>query len=128
MSISSQPTLRSAGSMRRRAILEYPRRRTFSGFLGAVIFGGILREVSRKFHGLPPAAVYLGGRPMVFTKRLRERVRSGEITCSVRMWTQPHVKVGGRYPMEDGEIVVESITSIELADVTPELARRSGFK
>jgi hypothetical protein len=65
---------------------------------------------------------------MVFTKRLRERVRSGEITCSVRMWTRPHVKVGGRYPMEDGEIVVESIASIELGDVTPELARRSGFK
>jgi hypothetical protein len=65
---------------------------------------------------------------MVFTKRLRERVRSGEITCSVRMWTRPHVKVGGRYAMEDGEIVVESIARIELADVTPELARRSGFK
>jgi hypothetical protein len=65
---------------------------------------------------------------MVFTKRLREGVRRGEITCSVRMWTRPHVKVGGRYAMDEGEIVVESITSIELADVTPELARRSGFK
>jgi hypothetical protein len=36
---------------------------------------------------------------MVFTKRLREGVRRGEITCSVRIWTRPHVKVGARYRM-----------------------------
>jgi hypothetical protein len=65
---------------------------------------------------------------VVFTKRLREGVRRGEITCSVRIWTHPHVKVGGRYRMEDGEIEVESILPISLADITPDLARRSGFK
>lgn len=64
---------------------------------------------------------------MVFTKRLRERVRRGEITCSVRIWTRPHVRVGGRYPMADGAIVVESIEPIGLPDITPELARESGF-
>ena len=64
---------------------------------------------------------------MQFTKRLREGVRNGEITCSVRIWQRPHVKVGGRYPMEEGEIQVDSIRQIALADVTPELARRSGF-
>src|SRR5436190_7502460 len=64
---------------------------------------------------------------MVFTKRLREGVRRGEITCSVRIWTRPHVKVGGRYPMDDGEIVVDSITPIGFPDITPELARESGF-
>ena len=37
---------------------------------------------------------------MIFTKRLREGVRRGRITCSVRIWTHPHVKVGGRYPMD----------------------------
>ena len=42
---------------------------------------------------------------MVFTKRLREGVRRGRIRCSVRIWTRPHVKVGGRYPMDDGHIV-----------------------
>jgi uncharacterized protein YndB with AHSA1/START domain len=36
---------------------------------------------------------------MLFTKRLRDGVRRGEITCSVRIWTYPHVKVGGRYRM-----------------------------
>ena len=65
---------------------------------------------------------------MQFTKRLREGVRRGDITCSVRVWMRPHVKVGGRYRMEEGEIVVESILPITLADITPELARQSGFK
>ena len=64
---------------------------------------------------------------MVFTKRLREGVRNGEITCSVRIWMRPHVKVGGRYPMEEGEIEVDSIEQIGFPDVTPELARLSGF-
>src|ERR1044072_4131644 len=64
---------------------------------------------------------------MVFTKRLREGVRRGDITCSVRIWTRPHVKVGGRYPMEEGLIEVDSITPIGLPDITPELARESGF-
>jgi hypothetical protein len=31
---------------------------------------------------------------MMFTKRLREGVRRGEITCSVRIWMRPHVAVG----------------------------------
>src|ERR1700681_4285144 len=64
---------------------------------------------------------------MVFTKRLREGVRRGEITCSVRIWTRPHVKVGNRYPMEEGEIEVDSIEPIGFPDITPQLARESGF-
>jgi hypothetical protein len=64
---------------------------------------------------------------MMFTKRLREGVRAGRITCSVRIWQRPHVKAGGIYPMEDGHILVESIREIALEDVTGELARRSGF-
>jgi len=65
---------------------------------------------------------------MIFTKRLRDGVRRGEITCSVRIWQRPHVAVGHRYRMEEGEIEVDSILPIEFADVTPELARESGFK
>ncbi len=64
---------------------------------------------------------------MVFTKRLRERIVRGEITCSVRIWTRPHVIAGQRYRMGDGEIEIESITPIGLPDITPELARESGF-
>ena len=64
---------------------------------------------------------------MVFTKRLRDGVRRGEITCSVRIWTRPHVKVGARYPRGDGQIEVDSIQPIGLPDITPQLARESGF-
>ncbi len=64
---------------------------------------------------------------MVFTKRLREGVMRGDITCSIRIWTRPHVKVGSRYRMGDGEIEIESITPIGMPDITPELARQSGF-
>jgi hypothetical protein len=64
---------------------------------------------------------------MVFTKRLREGVRRGRIRCSVRIWKGLHVKVGGRYPMDEGHIVVDSVDSIEMADITDDLARESGF-
>ena len=65
---------------------------------------------------------------MVFTKRLRERIRRGRIRCSVRIWQRPHVKVGGRYQMDDGHIVVDSIAPMSLKDVTYDLARESGFE
>ena len=66
---------------------------------------------------------------MIFTKRLRDGVRRGEITCSIRIWQHPHVTVGKRYRMEDGEIEIDSILLISFADnITPELARESGFK
>lgn len=64
---------------------------------------------------------------MTFTQRLREGIRRGEITCSVRFWTHPHVRVGARYRMEEGEIEVDSIEPIGFPDITPQLARASGF-
>jgi hypothetical protein len=62
-----------------------------------------------------------------FTRRLREGVRRGEITCSIRIWMRPHVKVGNRYPIEGGAIEVDAIVPITFDDITPELARASGF-
>src|ERR1700757_1402551 len=64
---------------------------------------------------------------MIFTKRIREGVRRGEITCSVRIWMRPRVTVGTQYRMEEGQIQVDSIEPIGLPDITPELARASGF-
>jgi hypothetical protein len=65
---------------------------------------------------------------MQFSKHLREKVARGRIRCSVRIWTRPHVKKGGRYPMGDGQIVVDSIVPFRLEDITYELARESGFE
>ncbi len=64
---------------------------------------------------------------MTFTKRLREPIMRGEITCSVRIWRTPHVKAGGRYALGPGFVEVKSIRQIALADITPALAKRSGF-
>lgn len=40
---------------------------------------------------------------------------------------RPHLKVGSRCKMKEGEIEVDSIETIGLPDITPELARASGF-
>jgi hypothetical protein len=64
---------------------------------------------------------------MMFTRRLREPVMRGEVTCSVRIWQSPRVKVGGRYPLGTGAIQVTAIREIGFEDISPELARRSGF-
>jgi hypothetical protein len=64
---------------------------------------------------------------MIFAKQLRERVRRGEITLSVRIWLRPKVKVGGTYALPPGRIRVTRMREIPFEAITPELARRSGF-
>ena len=75
-----------------------------------------------------PVKVVYTFRRMDFTKRLRPGVQRGEITCSIRIWQSPRVKAGNRYGSTGvGQIEVDSIEPIELSDITPELARESGF-
>ena len=64
---------------------------------------------------------------MVFAKRLRQGIRFGRIRCTIRIWQRLQVKVGGRYPMDDGHVVVDSIEPIRLRDITKDLAQESGF-
>jgi hypothetical protein len=63
---------------------------------------------------------------MLFTKKLRARVKSGEVTASVRIWQTPRVKVGGKYRLEEGHIEVTSIREITWEDLTDKLARDTG--
>lgn len=65
---------------------------------------------------------------MLFAKQLRERIRRGRIRCTIRIWMHPRVKVGGRYKMDDGHVVVDSITPITVKAITCDLARESGFE
>jgi hypothetical protein len=65
---------------------------------------------------------------MIFTKKLRDGVKRGRIRCSVRIWQRPKVKAGGRYRMDDGHIVVDSIDEITIKDITHDLAREGGFQ
>ena len=64
---------------------------------------------------------------MQFAKQLREPIRRGEITCTIRVWLRPNVKVGGRYRLGAGHVIVESVRQIDFESITPALARRSGF-
>jgi hypothetical protein len=64
---------------------------------------------------------------VLFQARFHERIVSGEISCTIRIWQRPHVKVGGRYKLGAGTIVVDQIHETRLDDITPALARRSGF-
>ena len=64
---------------------------------------------------------------MLFTKKLRARVKSGEVTASVRIWKTPRVKVGGHYGLEEGRIEVTSLREISWEDLTDKLARDTGF-
>jgi hypothetical protein len=65
---------------------------------------------------------------VIFAKPLRDRIRRGRIRCTVRIWMRCHVKVGGRYQMDDGHVVVDSISEITIDDITYDLARESGFE
>lgn len=64
---------------------------------------------------------------MQFTKRLRDPIKNGEITTSVRIWKRPRVKAGNRYALDDGHIFVDRLNEIAFEDITPQLARESGF-
>ncbi|MBV9496838.1 MAG: ASCH domain-containing protein [Acidobacteria bacterium] len=64
---------------------------------------------------------------MLFVKYLRDGIRSGAITSTVRVWHRPRVAVGRRYRMESGEVEVESIEPISFDDVTAEVAHSCGF-
>lgn len=64
---------------------------------------------------------------VLFTRYLRDGVRSGAITRSVRIWMSPRVGVGRRYRFEDGEIEIDAIVPITIEQITPRLARECGF-
>lgn len=65
---------------------------------------------------------------MMFARPLRARVRSGEITTSVRIWRTPRVRVGGRYRLLDGFVEVTRLQEVDLSDVTKAMARAGGFE
>lgn len=65
---------------------------------------------------------------MLFTKKLRARVKSGDVTCSIRIWKTPRVKVGRKYRLEEGHIEVTAIREISWEDLSDSLARDGGFK
>lgn len=62
----------------------------------------------------------------MFSRELREAVADGQITVSIRLWSRPKVKVGGRYVTAGVLIEVDSMELLPFSAVTLEDVRRAG--
>jgi hypothetical protein len=63
---------------------------------------------------------------MMFSRDLRERVAAGEITVSIRLWSRPQVKEGGRYRTAGVVIEIDSIEVLPFSAVTEDDVAASG--
>jgi hypothetical protein len=61
-----------------------------------------------------------------FSRELRNDVLGGDITVSVRLWTRPQVKQGGRYRVGPGAIEVDRIEQLPFSAITEADVRRAG--
>jgi hypothetical protein len=61
-----------------------------------------------------------------FSAELREAVLDGSITLTYRLWSRPQVKVGGRYRVGPGAVVVEEMELVPFGSVTATDVRRCG--
>jgi hypothetical protein len=62
----------------------------------------------------------------MFSRDLREAVASGEITVSIRLWSRPKVKPGGRYATAGVLIEIDSVELLPFSAVTAEDVRLAG--
>ncbi|MCW2605095.1 MAG: hypothetical protein JWN61_3230 [Pseudonocardiales bacterium] len=61
-----------------------------------------------------------------FSRDLRAAVITGEITVSVRLWTRPQVKEGGRYRVGTAQIEIDSVELMPFGALAGEDVQRSG--
>ena len=61
-----------------------------------------------------------------FSRELRDDVLAGDITVTVRLWTRPQVKQGGRYRVGPGLIEVDAIELVPFSAITEADVRRAG--
>ncbi|HEX3814534.1 MAG TPA: ASCH domain-containing protein [Mycobacteriales bacterium] len=62
----------------------------------------------------------------MFSPELREAVASGEITISIRLWSRPKVKRGGRYATAGVVIEIDSMELLPFSAVTAADVRLAG--
>ena len=62
---------------------------------------------------------------MIFSQELRAAVIAGDLTVSFRLWQQPKVRRGGRYPVGPAVIEVDSIELVPFSSITPDDVRRA---
>lgn len=62
----------------------------------------------------------------MFSRDLRAALARGEITVSIRLWSRPRVKVGGRYATSGVVIEIDSVELLPFCAVTDDDVRASG--
>lgn len=62
----------------------------------------------------------------MFSRDLRDRVAGGEVTVSIRLWSRPQVKVGGRYRTAGVVIEIDSLEVLPFSAVTDDDVAASG--
>ena len=62
----------------------------------------------------------------MFSRDLRDAVARGEVTVSVRRWSRPQVKVGGRYPTAGVVIEVDALEVMPFSALTDDDVAASG--
>ena len=63
---------------------------------------------------------------MIFSRELRQAVADGDLTVSIRLWSRPQVKTGGRYRTAGVVIEVDSIELLPFSAVSDEDIRLAG--
>jgi hypothetical protein len=63
---------------------------------------------------------------MQFSRDLRDRVADGEITLTIRLWSRPQVKVGGRYQVLSRTIEVDEVELVPFSSITRADRTRAG--
>jgi hypothetical protein len=61
-----------------------------------------------------------------FSPELREAVASGDITVSIRLWSRPKVRVGGRYASHGCLIEIDAMELLPFSAISEEDVARSG--
>src|SRR5437588_5397682 len=64
---------------------------------------------------------------LLFTAEDHQRVASGQITVTWRLWKYPHVKAGSIYATGFGFVEIEDVRLVRVADVTDADAREAGL-
>ena len=63
---------------------------------------------------------------MQFSPDLRAQVIAGRVTLSIRLWTRPQAKVGGRYAVGPVSIVVDEMELVPFSAVSEADVREAG--
>ena len=63
---------------------------------------------------------------MQFSPDLRDAVARGRITVSVRLWSRPKVKVGGRYAVGSAQIEIDAFELLPFSAIDDRDVRASG--